>query len=258
MRISKEIFKGMTIGIIITSVVFCTIFAAPVTKSIQAVFSGVKVALDGKILDLKDANGNKVEAFSYNGTTYLPVRAIANAFGKEVTFDAKENTIYLGKVLKANGMEVGIGDMTPFTKGKMLIGMTWEQNKKLKMNNVEYESKDAVLCSGIGANGSSAVTFLLDGNYSSISGIFGVDDSSSDPVNSKLSEVGASLQIIGDGNILYESTKATKGGTPIKVADINLMGVKQMTIKILDTSKSSDYRYRYNFTQVKLTKVLGQ
>lgn len=258
MRISKEIIKGMTIGIIITSLAFCTIFAEPVTKSIQAVFSGVKIALDGKLLDLKDANGKKVEAFSYDGTTYLPVRAIANALGKEVTFDAKDNTIYLGKVIKPNGMEIGISDMTPFIKSKMLIGTTWDQDKKLKMNNTEYESKDAVLCSGIGANGSSTVTFLLDEKYSSISGTFGVDDSSPDPVSGKLSEVGASLQIIGDNNVLYETTLATKGGTPIKVVNINLIGVKQLTIKILDTSKSSDYRYRYDFTQVKLTKVLGQ
>lgn len=258
MKISKELLKGMTIGIIITSLAFCTIFAAPVTKNIQAVFSGVKVALDGKILDLKDANGNKVEIFGYNGTNYLPVRAIATAFGKEVTFDAKENTIYLGKVIKPNGMEVGLGDMTPFVKSKMVIGIPWEQDKKLKMNNTEYDVKDSALCSGIGANGSATVTYLLDGNYSSISGIFGVDDSSPDPVNGKITEVGAALEISGDGNILYQSLLASKGSTPIKVTNINLIGVKQLTIKILDTNRTSDYRYRYNFAQVKLTQILDQ
>lgn len=258
MRISKELLKGMTIGIIITSLVFCTIFAAPVTKSIQAVFSGVRIALDGQILDLKDANGNKVEAFGYNGTTYLPVRAIANAFGKDVTYDAKENIIYLGKVVKPSGVEVGIGTLSPFTKNKMTIGIPWDQGNRLKMANLEYDSKDALLCSGIGANGYSTVTYLLDGKFSSISGIFGVDDSSPDPANGKLTDVGACLEIIGDNNLLYQTLKATKGGTPIKVTNINVMGVKQLTIKILDVDKSSDYRYRYNFTNVKLTKVLEQ
>ncbi|MGE5631215.1 MAG: NPCBM/NEW2 domain-containing protein [Caulobacteraceae bacterium] len=254
MKVSKEMLKGILVGVIITSFVFCTIFAAPVTKSIQVVFSGVKIALDGKILDLKDASGKKVEPFQYNGTTYLPIRAVANAFGKDVSFDEKENTIYLGEVVKPNGLIVGIGDMTPFTKSKMMLGIAWEQGKRLKMNNTEYDSKDALICSGIGANGSSSVVYALEGNYTSISGVFGVDDSSPDPVNGRITDIGASLQLIGDGNVLYETSIATKGGSPIKVNDINLIGVKQLTIKILDNNKSSDVRYRYNFAQVKLTK----
>ena len=32
----------------------------------------------------------------YNGTTYLPVRAVAKAFNKEVYWDGPDYTVYLG------------------------------------------------------------------------------------------------------------------------------------------------------------------
>lgn len=45
----------------------------------------------------KDANGNPVEVFAYNGTTYLPVRAIAEALNVAVYWDGKTRSVYLGK-----------------------------------------------------------------------------------------------------------------------------------------------------------------
>jgi hypothetical protein len=48
-------------------------------------------------LEPKDANGNPVEAFMYNGTTYLPVRAISSAFDKSIVWDGETSGVYIGK-----------------------------------------------------------------------------------------------------------------------------------------------------------------
>ena len=53
------------------------------------------VYLDGKKVDLKDGNGKSVNVFTLDGTTYVPVRAIANALGLDVDWDADTNTVHL-------------------------------------------------------------------------------------------------------------------------------------------------------------------
>ena len=45
---------------------------------------------------MKDANGNRVYPISYNGTTYLPVRAVADMLGVKVQWDGPTNHVLLG------------------------------------------------------------------------------------------------------------------------------------------------------------------
>lgn len=65
------------------------------TEMLEAVYSNIKIIIDGTEIVPKDANGNAVEPFIYNGTTYLPVRAVGEALGKAVEWDGKTNTVYL-------------------------------------------------------------------------------------------------------------------------------------------------------------------
>lgn len=79
----------------------CTSAAAAskvTTKMIEANYMGIRLVVDGVEVTPKDANGNKVEPFASSGTTYLPVRAIGEALGKEVTWDGSTATVYVGEV----------------------------------------------------------------------------------------------------------------------------------------------------------------
>ena len=51
--------------------------------------------LNGKEIVPTDANGNVVEPFTIDGTTYLPVRGIASALGMNVGWDGETNTVSL-------------------------------------------------------------------------------------------------------------------------------------------------------------------
>ncbi|MEG1931470.1 MAG: stalk domain-containing protein, partial [Anaerovorax sp.] len=51
---------------------------------------------DGQQVTPKDVNGNVVEPFIMGGTTYLPVRAVADIFGKEVSWDSKNAIVQIG------------------------------------------------------------------------------------------------------------------------------------------------------------------
>ena len=81
---NKEKIKGFITGIVVMTLIFSTAitgFAASGSQSITATYNNIKLYVNQKLITPKDAAGNTVEPFIYNGTTYLPVRAVANALG---------------------------------------------------------------------------------------------------------------------------------------------------------------------------------
>lgn len=66
------------------------------TEVITAVYRNIQLIVDGNNITPKDADGNVVEPFIYDGTTYLPVRAVANAFNKQVDWDGDNAYVFLG------------------------------------------------------------------------------------------------------------------------------------------------------------------
>lgn len=70
--------------------------SATTMKTIEAYYSGIKLVVDGVEVTPKDANGKVVDPFVSDGTTYLPVRALANALGKEVEWDGESKTVFIG------------------------------------------------------------------------------------------------------------------------------------------------------------------
>ncbi|WP_282937332.1 stalk domain-containing protein [Paenibacillus sp. RC67] len=80
-------------------------FAATNLEEIKAYLNhDLKVKVDGKPVQLQDEQGKVVEPITYEGNTYLPVRAIANALGVGVDYDSSSSTVLLG--VKAEGVAV--------------------------------------------------------------------------------------------------------------------------------------------------------
>lgn len=72
--------------------------AADTLKEIKAFLNyGITVKYNGEVQELKDANGNRVYPISYEGTTYLPIRAVSNMLGIEVNWDGPTQTVWLGE-----------------------------------------------------------------------------------------------------------------------------------------------------------------
>ncbi|ANF95141.1 stalk domain-containing protein [Paenibacillus bovis] len=55
----------------------------------------IKVEVDGNPATLQTANGKEVTPLTYNGTTYLPVRATAELMGANVVYNAATSTVQL-------------------------------------------------------------------------------------------------------------------------------------------------------------------
>lgn len=83
---------GIVIGTVISA---SSVFA--MTGGVQKLieYSDMKITMNGQKITPTDANGVFVEPFAIDGTTYLPVRAVANAMGLNVGWDSSTKTVQL-------------------------------------------------------------------------------------------------------------------------------------------------------------------
>lgn len=93
MKKAKEFILGALVGSMVMGGCV-TALGSNGTRTIQAVYKNIKIIIDGKELETDK------EPFTYEGTTYLPVRAVAEAVGKEVKWDSTTQTVILGEDLR--------------------------------------------------------------------------------------------------------------------------------------------------------------
>jgi len=96
----KKGIKGFIVGVITTLTLLTAVFATcaePIYKTITVAYNNIKIYVNDSLIVPKDPNGNIVEPFIYNGTTYLPVRAVSEALVQKVEWDGKTNSIYIGE-----------------------------------------------------------------------------------------------------------------------------------------------------------------
>ena len=91
--------KFIVLGLLASAMFSCAVFASTGTQNISATYDNIKIVVDGRTVNAS------AEPFIYNGVTYLPVRAVGEALGKEVSWDSSTNTIYLGDVPKTENSQ---------------------------------------------------------------------------------------------------------------------------------------------------------
>jgi hypothetical protein len=94
----KAYFRNAIILLVVISLSITTVstaIAKTSSESISATYKDIKISIDGNDIILKDATGAYVYPFVYGGTTYLPVRAIGEALGMDVEWDAGASTVRL-------------------------------------------------------------------------------------------------------------------------------------------------------------------
>ena len=81
-------FAGVVVTILLIGTTL-TAFASDGSLTLTAY--PIQLLVNGEIFAPKDANGNDALVFTHNGTTYAPVRALAETYGLEVGYDAEKN-----------------------------------------------------------------------------------------------------------------------------------------------------------------------
>jgi len=184
--------QGFIIG-----VVFCILASGGVAfaanQNLEATYNNIKIVVDGKEIHPTDANGNAVEPFIVNGTTYLPVRAVAGALGKAVYWDGPNYTVYLGNMNgKLEYPSLRIDQATIITGGV----------NKASKNQDNYENTYAY------SHFLKDYQTLLNMKYSRFKGTLYVQ-------NGENSNMTATVSIEVDGRIVYTSPEFSKISAPV-------------------------------------------
>lgn len=261
----KDKLKGFISGMIIMSLVFggVTVFAANTTTKGNLVFRNIKIYIDGALFTPKDGNGNVVEPFIYNGSTYLPLKAISTAFGKDVTWDGNTSSVYIGKTGQ-NQPDAYLSDLqyTNYQEGDSNSDF-WKINGKV----TDYLKKDytsgMLFYSRIGGTikswsgdypyaiddgsddlASQSIAYPLNSQYKKLTGNILLPKSfniagpgQKDNANYYGTET-ATVYFYGDGGLI-KSFKDVTTTMPFSF-DINVSGVNSLEIKI---STNNDNTY---------------
>lgn len=113
-------WRGFGLGLILTVVVTAlsvSAMAAASSRTIQ-VEDGIRLSLNGATFIPRDVNGKEVSVFLYNGTTYVPVRAVSEAMGVDVSFDSATRTVVLVTADKSAAQQGGTGSYISAERAK--------------------------------------------------------------------------------------------------------------------------------------------
>ena len=69
----KKVILGLIIGIVIST---GTIYAKQINDTIEIAYNNIKISVFGQECIPKDTDGNIVEPFIYEGTTYVPLENV--------------------------------------------------------------------------------------------------------------------------------------------------------------------------------------
>ncbi|MCC8079305.1 MAG: NPCBM/NEW2 domain-containing protein [Oscillospiraceae bacterium] len=206
-------------GALIASLMFSLAspaLAALAGKTIE-VYSGVNIYIDDVKLTPTDANGNPVDVFIYNGTTYLPVRAVSEALNQNVEWDGDTQSVFVGKH-EADRTPVMSLDNLDYFYASDLRGLS----SKTVTDNLGNTHETMVI--DYFYNNNCSLTYLLNGQYSGLTGVYFLSYSDRSSTNTR------TLTIYGDGNELW-SGSVTAGVEPLDI-DVDLTGVLEMQIVV--------------------------
>lgn len=184
------------------------------------VYPGVNIYVDDQKLNPKDVNGNPVEVFIYNGSTYLPVRAVSEALGKPVQWDGSTSSVYIGKHSSDNPA-AWLSDMDYFDGDRY----TWYANRSLKDNWGNEHNHTLCASDNLGV---LYRTYILNGQYSILTGTFFQN------YTARTNKYKCSLTIYGDDEPLWKS-EMTAGIDP-KDFSLDVTGVLKLKFEIVGGS----------------------
>lgn len=120
------------------------------TRQAELYYREIKLFLDGWEIVPTDADGKSTEPFIIDGTTYLPLRALASALGLEVAWDGKTNTVSL-----TSGGEANFGSGESIGTKRIVSATPGYRDIKIKLDGKTLSLRDAA--------GKTVEPFLLGG-----------------------------------------------------------------------------------------------
>lgn len=236
--------KSFVLGVLATVMVLGLVLPASASvgsKSVELYYNNIKIRLNGQEIVARDANGNAVEPFIIDGTTYLPVRGVASALGLNVSWDGATQTVILGDDPQNNQPAAWLNDLDTFEGSISKRTVTNQQYDSLSTanNGDTYERY-------LGFTQSDGISYLLNGQYTRLTGTFYLSS------NSKDVEDVRRILIYSDDNLIYTSPEVSKGARPV---DFDISVSNCYKLNIMCQHKSSGNWYNVGINESFATKA---
>ena len=223
--------KSFVLGALAAALVMCVVIPAmaATVKTTELYYNDIKIRLNGEIIVPKDGNGKPVEPFIIDGTTYLPLRAIASALGLNVDWDGATQTVILGNDPQNNQPAAWLNDLDTF-EGSVL---------KHTVTNQQYDGRstanngDTFERYWYSNSTDGTISYLLNGKYARLTGTFYLSSIG------KNSSTGWRVLIYCDDNLVYTSPEVAQGVQPVDF-NIDVSNCYKLTIV-------SQYKYYDNW-----------
>ncbi len=241
-----------------------TAFSKTISQRAEIFYNNIKIYINGAEIVPKDAKGNTVEPFIMDGTTYLPVRAISNAFGEDVEWDGTTQSVYIGKANRSKPDNyLDRIQYTDFRKANndsalfRINGTVTDYLGKTYTNGMVFKRfyyADTISNDEDGAQ--IIIDYPLNSQYKKLSGNIVLPESINSTGLGKANDYNRGEQQVtvyfyGDERLIKQVNAVTKT-MPFEF-DINVKGVNMLTIK-LKAQKYSSYNAYIALTDLALYK----
>lgn len=221
-KLSK--LKYLSIGSILGAILFSGVgYAATTLTSINVAFMPLKYFFDG----VEKPGPSDQQGFIYNGTTYVPLRYMAETLNKKVGWEGKTSSIYIGK--QQEGTITYLEELKAHTVGPggysgIYKRDNWETNMGDKYVHA-FDTGNGYSEYLINAEYSKFEAYLAPGNYYA--------------GKTKVYNIGQII-IYGDDKIIYKSPTISSDATsPLKI-DVDVTGVLKLKVEsVVDYSSQN-------------------
>ena len=238
----KERVKGMAMGALLCALVFSgvAVFANPqgvVQRSLN--FSGIRVFYNGAEIVATDATGNRLEPFTMDGVTYLPVRAIADALGVLVNWDGATQSVFLGRE-HANAPSNYLDRIS-------------HTNLTLGNTSNFIHSLDGTITDWTGTTYTSGLIFGLNGNNNTNSRIITGDPHRSQiivdfPLGGRYTEMRGTLTLPRQINSTSMATTNNRNNDNTILANVYFYSAEGLIHSVTDVNMTAPQNFQFNVT----------
>lgn len=233
MKTKTNLSRRIAIAALALLLLCGTALAANSIQTMQVQYMDIQLVVDGLKVTPKDATGKTVEPFASDGTTYLPVRAVAQALGKDVHWDGETKTVYIGDNIPG----VDVNWMTKVPAYNLIHATVYDgadQESFFEAGGRKQTQGVVLECCGRYEGGAEEISLVERDTYSAAASWN--TDRQYQTMHCTVehmgnSELNCQLEVWLDG--VYSKTIELPYDAPSKTLDIALNGVPTVTLKVI-------------------------
>ena len=226
--------KAVSICAIVVITGLSTVGATTIYNNVSATLRpDIMVKYNNEAIELRDSKGELITPIIIKGSTYLPLRAIANLTGLNIDWDNESNTILIEDKIEEKD-EIGVrGVVKNLVKGKdgvtFLVEGKLEEDTMLDIAYVTVNMKTVVMKNGVEITKDFAYGEIKEGDI--VETVFTGPIAKSYPAQAVAKKI----------NIISEETKAPATNAKVKAPDVvgKIMEIEEGGKRILVDSKGT-------------------